>query len=344
MPSVSPNVSTHLSRSGSVPTNMNNLAGKRAGAGKLISAGRGSHMTSSQSAQNLQVSNEPIIPSRVNEDESASESVSHTGLSTGLLDLKLAASTTVDMPVPEEGTDLGHPMDDDDDEPLSQASHIFQVSARFDLQDSSPDPTEAVSESFKLTTPTSSTGFTTSHPETNAGSSMDVDTKAERDQSPTQGFDSQTYHSAESTLPLNTNQNSNVKMNHSTSSSSAANSTLSHNTSTTQSSSTPTRTRTLSPVLPTEFNSPFASQKRRCGTTTEMASASPRQGLPSLPASPAKIKRKKQENRTYTIKKIGDLLHNLYNFIETRSFENRTLHYPRESQQYREKGGKLLFY
>ena len=92
--------------------------------------------------------------------------------------------------------------------------------------------------------------------------------------------------------------------------------------------------------MPTQFGTPFNSQRRRTQGVLNMQS--PRQGLPQLPLSPARVKRVKQENRTYCLKNVGDLMHNIYNFVETRSFENRTLHFSRESQQYREKGGKLM--
>ena len=244
--------------------------------------------------------------------------------------------------------------DDDGGEPEinSQKSHVFQTSGRFHIDDSTTD-SNAGSQPFPVATQISS-GFqpnssqsTVESPNRPQSSGHETECKTEKNTSSeteTQPFDSQTYHSAPEKLgsSSNSNQNSNVQRDSPSdsshdSSSGSANSTLSQHTSTTQSSSTPTRSQP-SPVMPSEFESPFAAQRRNAGIVSE--SNSPRQGLPRMPISPARVKRVKQENRTYTVKKIGDYFQNIYNFVETRSFENRTLHLSRESQQYREKGGK----
>ena len=242
---------------------------------------------------------------------------------------------------------------DDLDMNLSQKSHVFQTSGRFNIDDSTSD-SNPNSQPFPTPTQVSS-GFQPNSSQSTAESSKalglvseDADCKTEKDRSAeeteeTQPFDSQTYHSMSEQLgsSSNSNQNSNVQTgvpsnSSHDSSSGSADSTLSQHTSTTQSSSTPTRSQP-SPVMPSEFESPFAAQRRNAGIITEPNS--PRQGLPRVPLSPARVKRVKQENRTYTVKKIGDYVNNIYNFVETRSFENRTLHLSRESQQYREKGG-----
>lgn len=243
---------------------------------------------------------------------------------------------------------LGDQNDDVDPEP-SQPSQIFHASVRFHIDDSSSDSNGTTNVPFAGSSQISA-GF---HPDSSPSTADASDAlKSEQPNSSgnsndvTQTFDSQTYHSASEDSQekigmkspnSNSNQNSNVGHDHSSSSSDTTGSALSHNTSSTQSSSTPTRSQP-SPVLPAQFGSPFESQKRILGSTMAN-SVSPRQGLPQPPLSPARVKRVKQENRTYTIKKIGDTYQSIYNFVEMRSFENRTLHIPRESQQYREKGG-----
>ena len=237
------------------------------------------------------------------------------------------------------------------DTELSQKSHVFQTSGRFHIDDSTTD-SNADSQPFPNPTQVS-TGFQPNSSQSTVESAklpcpvpQETDCKTENNvssESETQPFDSQTYHSVPDNLgsTSNSNQNSNVHADASSgsshdSTSGSTNTTLSQHTSTTQSSSTPTRSQP-SPVMPSEFESPFAAQRRNAAIITEPNS--PRQGLPRVPLSPARVKRVKQENRTYTVKKIGDYVQNIYNFVETRSFENRTLHLSRESQQYREKGG-----
>ena len=234
-----------------------------------------------------------------------------------------------------------------DEDLASQASHIFHTSGRFAIDDSSPESAATMARPFATGAPTESGGFGPDSQPTGT-TPMEVDLKTEGG---TQAFDSQTYHSLENdTLVLcsshpstaNSNQNCNVKHNHSSTSSSSSNANLSQNTSTTQSSSTPTQPRQPSPVLPATFDSPFASQRRRTDSTMDTESSSPRRGLPLLSPSPGRVVRSKQENRTYCLAKVGDLYRNIHNFVEMRSFNHRTLHFPRESQHYREKGGMYL--
>ena len=105
-----------------------------------------------------------------------------------------------------------------------------------------------------------------------------------------------------------------------------------------QSSSTPTKKR--SPLPPTEFTSPFDNQKRTM-VDTDHDITSPRHGLPKAANNYAVVPRVAQPRRTLNRRPLGDLSMNLLNFVETRSFSTRTLTLGRESQLYRERGGKF---
>ena len=112
-------------------------------------------------------------------------------------------------------------------------------------------------------------------------------------------------------------------------------------TSSSQSTSTPPPKR-RSPIPETEFKSPFQGQ-RRMSADIENDVTSPRHGLPKVATNYAVVPRIAQLKRTANRRPLGDLYLNIANFVETRSFATRTLTFGRESQSYRERGGKFPF-
>ena len=96
---------------------------------------------------------------------------------------------------------------------------------------------------------------------------------------------------------------------------------------------------------PIHFTSPFRPQRYHDGVKNPIDKdpVSPRHGLPVTKSTGNQTlaRRVAQPKRPYTNRPLGDMSFNLSNFLETRSFQTRTLQFSRESQSYRERGGKL---